>query len=94
MNSVEKFFKDLLDGIKGAAEEAVKTTETDLGLNKKNVQVELPWQPTDEAMLDDWRQECNARILTAIPRGYTLKGSEIKEEKIVRHYANLIVEKS
>ncbi len=94
MNTVEKFFKEILDGLKGAAEEVTKTTETNLGLNKKSIQVELPEPPTDEAALDDWRQECNARILTAIPRGYTLKGSEIKEEKIVRHYADLVVEKS
>lgn len=100
MNPIEKFFKDILDGIM----EPAKTTETDMGVNKKKIQVELPDPPPpggfasgdkeyDDALIA-WRKLCNAKILEAIPRSYTLKSSEIKEEKIVRYYADLVVEKS
>jgi hypothetical protein len=107
MNEVEKFIKDILNGIKEVVTPA-KTTETDVGVNKKQIQVELPPPPPtaggfaccpsgnseyDDAMRD-WEKLCNAKILEAIPRGYSLKSSEVKEEKIVRHYANLVVEKS
>jgi hypothetical protein len=105
MNEVEKFFTDILNGIKDAVKP--KTTETNAGMNKKKIEVELPEPPPaggfagcpsgdnayDDA-LADWRKLCNTKILEAIPPGYTLKSSEIKEERIVRHYADLVVEKS
>ena len=107
MNEFEKFVNEVLNGIKDIVKPTVKpnTTETPLGANKKKVTVELSEPPSaggfagcpssdceyDEAM-DRWRAECNAKIVAAIPKGYSLKSSEIKEEKIVRHYADLIVE--
>lgn len=106
MNEVEKFLKNIIDGIKEVVT-PTKTTETDMGINKKQIQVELPEPPPSggfaacpsgdteyEEALADWRALCNAKIIAAVPRGYNLKSSEVKEEKIVRHYANIIVEKS
>ena len=90
-----------------AAKETLKTKETNLGINKKQIQVELPAPPPaggfaccpsgdneyDDAVYE-WQKKCNTMILAAVPRGYDLKSSEVKEERIVRHYANLVVEKS
>lgn len=84
-----------------------KTTETNLGINKKQIEVELSPPPPAggfaccpsgdteyEEALAKWRKECTAKIVAAVPTGYNLKSYEIKEEKIVKNYANLIVEKS
>jgi hypothetical protein len=106
MTEVEKFLKGVLDNIKEAIT-PTKKTETDMDMNKKQLQVELPEPPPSggfagcpsgdteyEDAMREWEKLCNAKILEAIPRGYNLKSSEIKEERIVRHYANIIVEKS
>jgi hypothetical protein len=80
-------------------------TVTDVQGGKKTI--ELPAPPPsggfsgspsgdteyDEAMAK-WHRQVNAIILDAIPLGFKLKSSEIKEEKIVRHFAEIVVEKS
>lgn len=102
MNELEKLLRGVVDTIKEAVDSAskpmkpVKKTETDVGVNKKQIEVELPEPPSsdnDDAM-GEWEKLCNAKILEAIPRGYSLKSSEVKEVIIVRHYANIVVEKS
>lgn len=111
MNEVERLFKGLGDWWQDVLNKVkvvpLKTTEMDMGMNKKKIQVELPEPPAsggfagcpsgdneyDDALIV-WRALCNAKIVEAIPCGYDLKSSEIKEEKIVRHYADLVVEKS
>lgn len=109
MNDVEKFFTDIFNGIKDAVKPVTKpkTTETSAGMNKKKIEVELPEPPPaggfsgcpsgdneyDEAM-DRWRKEVNGVILNAIPCGYVLQSSSVKEVKTVRHYAEIVVEKS
>ena len=95
MNDIEKLFGGLGDwcqDILNKAKETIKTTEISLGENRKRVTVELPEPSSDDDAA--WRKACNARILDAIPEGYLLKSSEIKEETFVRRYADLIVEKS
>ena len=109
MNEVERLFRGIFDTIKEVIEpkKPTSTTEVDLGMNKKKIQVELPEPPSSggfagcpsgdneyEEALAVWRKEVNAKILQAIPTGYNLKSSEVKEERIVRHYADLVVEKS
>ena len=110
MNDVERLFKGIIDSIKEVIEPkkpAANKTETSCGMNKKKIEVELPEPPSaggfagcpsgdneyDEA-LEKWRKEVNAVILNAIPRGYKLQASEVKEVKTVRHYAEIVVEKS
>lgn len=84
-----------------------KTEETIIDMNSKKIQIDLPAPPPaggfsgspsgdndyDEA-LAIWHKKVNAIILEAIPLGYKLKASEVKEEKIVRHFAEIVVEKS
>lgn len=108
MNVVEKLFKDILDGIKEAVEpQPTKTTETDISMTKKKIEVELPEPPSAggyascpsgdteyEEALADWKKVCNTKIVEAVPRGYDLKSSEVKTVKIVRHFAEIVVEKS
>ena len=110
MNDIETMLEGLgkwWEDVVSKAKEQVKKTETDISMTKKKIQVELPEPPSaggfagcpsgdceyDEA-IKKWQKECNAKILEAIPYGYSLKSSEVKEERIVRHYADLIVEKS
>lgn len=110
MNDVERLFENFgnwWQDVINKDTEQVKKTETNFGINKKKIQVELPEPPpaggfsgcpSGDTEYDDaiviWQKTCNAKILEAIPNGYSLKSSEIKEDRIVRHYADLIVEKS
>lgn len=103
----EDWDKELENFIEGLASQLLGEPEMELGMNKKKISVELPEPPPaggfaccpsgdteyDEAM-EKWHKKVNAVILEAIPRGYKLQSSEVKEEKIVRHYANIVVEKS
>lgn len=82
------------------------TQETIVDMNTKKLQIELPSPPSsggfascpsgdndyDEAMAA-WQKKVNAIILEAIPLGCKLKSSEIKEEKIVKHFAEIVIEK-
>lgn len=103
---LEKLWKSVLDTVKDTVTPP-KTTVKDMGMNKKQIEVELPAPPPSggfagcpsgdteyEEAMREWEKDCNAQILAAIPRGYSLKSSEVKEERIVRHYANIVVEKS
>lgn len=96
-NQVERFFENVgkwWQQVVNTAKESVQTKETDVGPNKKQIQVELPEPPEGEEALAEYRKVCNARILEAVPSGYSLKSSEVKEERIVKHYADIVVEKS
>ncbi len=72
----------------------------------KKIEVELPEPPSSggyaccpsgdteyEEAFDKWREKCNAVILKAVPKGYNLKSSEVKESRVVRHYAVIEVDK-
>jgi len=105
---LEKLMKGVFDTLKDAVTVTPpKTTVKNMGANKQQIEVELPEPPpaggfagcpSGDCEYDDaireWEKVCNAKILAAIPRGFSLKSSEVKEEKIVRHYANIVVEKS
>lgn len=96
-NQVERFFENVgkwWQQVVSPTTEAVQTKEADLGSNRKLITVEISVPPDDEAGMANWRKDCNARILEAIPAGYTLKSSAVKEERIVKHYAEIVVEKS
>jgi len=82
--------KDLIAG----KSEPMPTQETDIGVGKKRIEVELPAPPSgdDEEALADWCRSVNVKIVEAVPRGYNLKSSEVKE--VVRHVAEIVVEKS
>lgn len=105
---LERLLKGAFDAVKEAITVTPpKTTVKAVSPNQQQIEVELPEPPsaggyascpsgdTDyEEALADWRALCNAKVVAAIPRGFSLKSSEVKEEKIVRHYANIVVEKS
>ncbi len=87
--------------------ELIKPQETAVDMKSGKKTIELPPPPPaggfsgspsgdneyDDAMAK-WQKQVNAIILDAIPIGHRLKSSEIKEEKIVRHFAEIVVEKS
>lgn len=78
----------------------------ELEMSNKKIEIELPEPPPAggyascpsgdteyEEALDKWHEKVNALILKAVPRGYNLKSSEIKQTKVVRNYAVVEVEK-
>ena len=98
MNEVENIYEELCKWWKETVESAkAKTTEKDLGADRKNIQVELPEPPSggySDTEYDEWRRKVNGIILEAIPRGYKLQSSDVKEIITVRHYADIVVEKA
>lgn len=106
MKTIEQLIKDVMGSVKEMIDPVVNMTESEIGMGKKKIEVELPEPPSsggfagcpsgdndyDDAM-KRWRQTANAIIVKAIPDGYDLKSSEIKETKVVRHFAEIVVEK-
>jgi len=97
--------ESILKQVQNTVNEFIKSKpqETVTDVSGKKI-IELPEPPlagsstrpvdtSDEAM-GKWQKQVNAMILDAIPIGFKLKSSEIKEEKIVRYFAEIVVEKS
>lgn len=108
MNDIEKIFKSVFDwaqDVAGNVKPIVK--ETNINMNSKKIEVELPEKPSSGAYascpsgdneyndaIEEWGKRVNAVVLNAIPRGYALKSSEVKEIKTVRQVAEIVVEKT
>lgn len=101
LKNVSNSFNEFLQDLKP------KTEETIIDMNSKKIQIDLPapppaggfsGSPSGDNEYDDalaaWQKKVNAIILDTIPLGYKLKASEVKEERIVRHFVEIVVEKS
>jgi len=109
MKELDKFFKNVEDWLQDVFSKNgdIKSETKDLDMSRKIITIDLPAKPSsgafssgpsgdteyDEA-LNAWRKEVNARILESIPPGYSLQSSQVKHEKIVRDYAEIVVEKN
>jgi hypothetical protein len=102
-----KFADNLWERLKMERDEIIKEwergNEPDM---KKKIEVELPEPPSSggyascpsgdteyEEAMNEWHQKVNGIILKAVPKGYNLKSSEIKQTRTVRNFAVIEIEK-